>query len=380
MKRQLRLLSAALLTALAPAAWAQTAGEVDQQVGSIDAATANAGQTRVATRIASSFTSLAGSQDNALALVNGLRNGTSVTLTTPTDATGTGTTGTTSGGTGSTGTTTGTTTDSTSTTITPPTGRMGWGEVFISLALAKAELANLGITDPTAEQLQAALTGGSITQADGTVVDVKGVLEMRADGMGWGRIAQAEGTKLGPVVSSLKSAHARMASLSTGDSASTSTLASKSLRTASGGTTHGATSGGIVTANGGGASASVHGHGHGRAGIVTANGSGSALAGNGHSSRGITTASGAAGGSARGLVTAGGSMGGGHGNAYGRGLVTANGGSAGVLTGAALGSGHGNAGLVTGAGAGASGSGITTAQGGGNGHGATHGRGHKGGG
>ena len=32
---------------------------------------------------------------------------------------------------------------------------------------------------------------------------------MRADGMGWGQIAQASGTKLGPVVSGIKSQNAQ---------------------------------------------------------------------------------------------------------------------------------------------------------------------------
>ena len=85
MNRKLRLLSAALVIALAPVAQAQTAGEVDTQVSTLDTTSANRGQTQVATRIASSFTSLTGgSMDESLALVNALRNGTSVTLTDPT--------------------------------------------------------------------------------------------------------------------------------------------------------------------------------------------------------------------------------------------------------------------------------------------------------
>lgn len=353
MKGKLRLLSAALLIALAPVAHAQTAGEVDTQVSSLSATGANAGQTQVATRIASSFDSLAGSRDNSLALVWALRNGTSVTLAAPSDST--------TGATGTTGTGSGTTGASTGTTITPPTGKMGWGEVFISLALAKAELANMGITNPTPDQLQAALAGGDITGADGTTTTVKGVLEMRADGMGWGQIAQAEGTKLGPVVSSLKSARVRMASLpaSSSASATSSTGSSKSLTTAAGATS---TSG-------------AKGH----KGIVSATGSGTVFGG-GHASRGITTASGVAAGSAsQGIVTADGSTSGGampHGHALGRGLVTATGGTASFGTVSASGS-HG-AGLVTASGGATSASGITTAHGGGNANGELHG--HKGGG
>lgn len=388
MKGKLRLLSAALAIGLAPVVHAQTAGEVDTQVSSLSTTSANAGQTQVATRIASSFNSLAGSPDNSLALVWALRNGTPVTLAEPTDpsTTGTGTSGTgdtsgtgTASGTGSTSGTGATTGTSTGTTITPPTGKMGWGEVFISLALAKAELANMGITNPTPDQLQAALTGGDITGADGTTTTVKGVLEMRADGMGWGRIAQAEGTKLGPVVSSLKSARMHMASLPAGSSSSTSSTApGKSLTSATGAGSTSDVKGhkGIVTASG---SPSSIGAPKGRNGIVSGAGS-STVFGGGHASRGITTASGVSAGSAtQGIVTADGSTSGGampHGHAFGRGVVTATGGTASLGTVSASGS-HG-AGLVTASGGATSASGITTAHGGGSANGELHG--HKGGG
>jgi hypothetical protein len=81
MKGHIRLLSVAMLIALAPVARAQAAGEVDSQVGTMDATAANRGQTRVANRIATSFDALAGSHHNTLALVDGLRNGTPITLT-----------------------------------------------------------------------------------------------------------------------------------------------------------------------------------------------------------------------------------------------------------------------------------------------------------
>jgi hypothetical protein len=378
MKGKARLLSAALLIALAPVARAETAGEVDTQVSTLNTTTANRGQTQVATRIASSFTSLTGgSQDESLALVNALRNGTSVTLTNPTTSTTTGTgttttttttgTTTTTTGTGTTGTT-GTTTSTT--TITPPTGKMGWGEVFISLALAKAELSNLGITNPTPEQLQAALDGGTITKADGTTVAVKGVLEMRADGMGWGQIAHAEGTKLGPVVSSIKSEHQKLASLPTTTSGTTDTDKSTTSKSS--------TTKGVTTAAGSTAPGSGSGKGH--KGIVSATGSSSATVGSGHSSKGITTASGVSSlSSSHGITTAEGSIGAvgpGHSSA-GRGLVTAAGGSATGLSTAGTHTSH-TSGVVTGAGS--SMSGVTTAQGaGGNGDGNGHGRGKGGG-
>jgi hypothetical protein len=347
MKGHIRLLCVAVLIALAPVARAQAAGEVDSQVGTMDATAANRGQARVANRIATSFDALAGSHDNSLALVNGLRNGTPITLTSeaPADPAAT-----------STGGTTGTTTTTTATTtITPPTGRMGWGNVFISLALAKAALANAGITDPTAAQLQAALTGGDATLADGSTVTMKGVLEMRAEGMGWGQIAHAEGTKLGTVVSSIKSAHRTVAAMPA--SGATGAATSKSLVTASG------------------SSVTTHGH----KGIVTANG-GSGTLGNAHGSKGIVSASGsAASAGPRGIVTAEGAAGGAssHGRAYGRGVVTAAGGGTAGLVATAGSAGRG-AGVVTASGAAAaSASGVTTAHGSGNAHG--HGRGKGGG-
>src|SRR4029450_7526412 len=129
-------------------------------------------------------------------VVTGLRNGTPITLTTTTPAT-----------------TPGAAPTVTTTVITPPTGQMGYGNVFTSLALAKQQLGQLGISQPTPQQLQAALTGGTITTGTGTTVtttNLQGILTMRSQHMGWGQIAHKLGTKLGPVVSGLKSANQHM--------------------------------------------------------------------------------------------------------------------------------------------------------------------------
>ena len=107
------------------------------------------------------YTALAGSKQNATSLVNGLRDGKEVKLTK------------------------GTATE----TFTPPTGKMGYGNVDNALALAAASLEKKGITQPTPAQLEASLMD---------------VLKMRADGMGWGQIAQAQGIKLGDVKRSEK--------------------------------------------------------------------------------------------------------------------------------------------------------------------------------
>lgn len=107
------------------------------------------------------YTALAGSKQNATSLVNGLRDGKEVKLTKGT----------------------------TSETFTPPTGKMGYGNVDNALALATASLEKKGITQPTPAQLEASLME---------------VLKLRADGQGWGQIAQAQGVKLGEVKRSEK--------------------------------------------------------------------------------------------------------------------------------------------------------------------------------
>ena len=103
------------------------------------------------------YTSLAGSDANATSLIDGLRDGKQVTLT--------------NGG--------------NTTTFTPPTGKMGNGNVNIALALTEASLKQQNITNPTADQLTSALND---------------VLQQRASGKGWGEIANAMGVKLGDVM------------------------------------------------------------------------------------------------------------------------------------------------------------------------------------
>ena len=139
-------------------------------------ASAHATSTESAT-LASRYADFAGSQSNAAALVAGLRSGSAFVLSS----------------TGSAGALT-------QTTITPTTKAMGYGEVNIALSLAKAELAKYGITDPTPQQLQTALDGGTLTTSKGTAT-LNGVLAMRAQGKGWGQIANGLGYKLGDLVS-----------------------------------------------------------------------------------------------------------------------------------------------------------------------------------
>ena len=328
---KLRTLAAAVMLAIAPmASHAQTtstSSDIDKQTQLLNTTAENKGQTQVATKIASSFTNLAGSQDNALTLARALRDGSKVTLTTTTPGTGT-----------DPGTTT-------TTSFTPPTGKMGWGNVFNSLALAQDSLARLGITNPTNAQLQAALVGGDVTGADGKTTTLKGILTMRADGMGWGQIAQATGTKLGPVVSSIRSTQNKVAALPTTTTPASATTTSAATATDK------SSSKGVTTA------------------------AGTSGVGSGKASKGITTA---AGGSAGMVTAAGGSGHGNSANAPGRGVVTAAGGGAASVTAAGGNSGHG-AGVVTAGGGNAPA--VSSAGGNGNGNAGGNGNGKgKGGG
>jgi hypothetical protein len=171
MKHTTRILSGFLLTAAAGIASAQIiGGELEPlPIATFDQVAVNEAQSPIAAKIAGQYAHLAGSEDNALALVKALHLGAPVKLTAPDGA---------SGG-----------ESPEVTTIEPPTGKMGWGDVKFALVIVQGVLYRAGITRPTGEQLQAALTGGDVTKSDGTVVTLKGVLQMRADGMGWKQIA-----------------------------------------------------------------------------------------------------------------------------------------------------------------------------------------------
>ena len=121
-------------------------------------------------QLISRYTAFAGSKENANSLVTGLRDGKQVTLTRGT----------------------------TKETFTPPTEKMGYGNIDNALALAEASLAKQGITNPTPAQLEAALVGGNVTTRSGTVT-LEGILKARAAGQGWGQIANSMDIKLGDV-------------------------------------------------------------------------------------------------------------------------------------------------------------------------------------
>lgn len=197
----------------------------------------------------------------------------------------------------------------TTTTEALPTGKMGFGNVKHSLALAQESLRQQGIMQPTSEQLHTALAGGQMVPGDPTT-NTTGILQMRAEGMGWGQIAQRYDVKLGQ----LKSAN---------QPASTTTTSSSTT-----------TSKGITTA-GGKSSTTLTGKGNGKgfsesnsqeSGIVSASGrtSGTSSSSVSHGGRGIVSGSGRSIGHTSGIVTAGrghqhGASAGGHGNGGGHG-------------------------------------------------------------
>ena len=159
-------------------------------------------------RLVDKFARFAGSRTNAESLVNGLRNDQEVKLTSTTQG---------------------------SATFTPKTDKMGFGNVNIALTLAKATLAEQGIFRPTPQQIEAALNGGTITNRSGKQVMLTGILTQRASGMGWGKIAHANGFKLGELMRHHGDFSAPPSS--TPSSSTTSIIAPSSITRASSGTT-----------------------------------------------------------------------------------------------------------------------------------------------
>jgi hypothetical protein len=277
---------------------AQTTTALNAEATKMNTLASSQGESKVVDKISSDFSSFLGADSKAV--VTGLRNGTPITLTStaPTSTTGTGGV-----------------TDIT--TINPPTGKMGHGNVFISLALAKQQLGAMGITEPSPQQLQAALTGGSITTtgttATGTptttTTPLKGILTMRSQDMGWGQIAHDLGYKLGPVISSMKHTNQNLtttASTTSGASVKGAGQVNKSSQSgivSAGGQSHGNSNHGTSNVKGSG-SGIVTGSGKGSGnGYAYGNDKGNIVRGSGHS------------GSSGGIVSSGGN-GSGHGKGH----------------------------------------------------------------
>ena len=252
-----------LIAAACSAAWA---GIASAQITTAAGAAPAPNNAVYLQRTQDRFGGFAGSSANAESLATGLRQSKQVTLT-----------------------------DGVETAIfTPPTKPMGNGNVTRALDLAQRDLAAAGFTDPTPAQIKIAMMGGEITTISGgtsTTTSFQGVLQLRADGMGWGQIAHTIGVHPGmgksvPVV------------------APTPGPTPTPLPTASGGNSTSGANSGIVTAAGGSSAAA---------------GSNGRALGHTAKSSSVTTAAGStAGASAGGVVTAKGGQGQGGGNAFGR--------------------------------------------------------------
>lgn len=259
-------------------------------------------------RIEPKYSEFAGSDANLRSMALGLRTGSSITLT---DSPAAGSEG--------------------SVTFTPPTKPMGYGNITRTLDFASRDLAAAGITDPTAQQLQAALTGGTVINSQGQVVTMEGVLKLRSEGMGWGKIAHQLG--ISPAASTQGQQAFLNKNLTNTQSASKS---SSSLHT---GQANGHS--GIVNAGGQSVSASSNKHINSnmsanhqvKSGIVSAGGASA-------NTSGLSNGDGL--GQSKSIVTAGGANAGYGGITNGNGSGYA-GGAASASTHTALGGGNGNA-------------------------------------
>jgi hypothetical protein len=157
--RSAHLLASSLLAAMAPLAASQSNAD---DPGAREYALTVA-------KIAADYLNLAGSEDNAVALAESLHEGVPVRLIAPSAAN-----------------------DEAVPAVTlmePPTGPMDWSDVRMALMLARDALVSVGIYRPAAEQLRAVLTGGEFVTPSGRLAAFRGVLQMRAEGLNWGRIA-----------------------------------------------------------------------------------------------------------------------------------------------------------------------------------------------
>ena len=108
-----------------------------------------------ATRLTSQYSDWAGGKSNADALVAGLRNGSSIAIVTNGANRRVSIAGFT------------------------PSASMSYGNVSTALSGAQRSLARLGITRPSAEQIQAALIGGAVLLPSGATTLVRGTVAPR---------------------------------------------------------------------------------------------------------------------------------------------------------------------------------------------------------
>jgi hypothetical protein len=106
-------------------------------------------------RLSTQYAGWAGSKSNADNLIGGMRSGSSITLVT----TGTG--------------------RSVSLAGFTPARAMTYGEISAALSGARQNLSRMGVAQPNAEQIQAALIGGDVEIANGSSRQLAGVIVPR---------------------------------------------------------------------------------------------------------------------------------------------------------------------------------------------------------
>lgn len=166
------------------------AGDLDSQSRLLDAAAASRSAASVAEEIGSRYAALAGSRENAVKLARGLASGKVIALRTP-DAYG----------------------NPSLIAFDLPSGGMSWGDVQAALALTQATLARAGIRQPTGAEVHAALLGGTIRKPNGAAAELPGVVQMRASGSDWTRVAHRAGTAPEALSRTLEDSQGRVAQL-----------------------------------------------------------------------------------------------------------------------------------------------------------------------
>jgi hypothetical protein len=111
------------------------------------------------------LTAFAGGRANLASLEQGLRTGTSISLTGPFGTT----------------------------TFVPPTTPLTAVDTTQALLLSTSQLAALGITQPTPQDIQASLAGGTVTTPAGQSVALRGILLLHNRGLSFVQIAQVLG-------------------------------------------------------------------------------------------------------------------------------------------------------------------------------------------
>ena len=142
--------------------------------GALALATGGAGlrAQEIDAQISSDFVGIVGSEDQADALLVGLRNGTPVSLLAQ---------------------------DGRTVTIIPVSGPLGWGNAYIALSLAQEEFEQFGIANPNVVQLAVVLDGGDLV-VNGSPMHVEGILRLFAStGNDWDRVATTIRVDFGPV-------------------------------------------------------------------------------------------------------------------------------------------------------------------------------------